>query len=377
VTNLAHVVLFVIGLGITFFVLDAAVRTFVVPRGSFVTLTAVVFVGVRRILSLFARPSHGYERRDRVMSLYAPLALLALPATSLLLIFLAYALMFAGLEEQGWRSAFETSGSSLLTLGFERPPDFPSTMVAFTEATIGLALLALLISYLPTIYNTFSRREIAVTDLSIRAGTPPSPSEWFIRAHRTGFLTDMDRFWEAWTTWFTEVGETHTSYGALAMFRSPNPHRSWITAAGAVLDAASLRLAVLDLPWSPAAPVCIRSGYIALREVAGFFGFDYDDDPAPDGPISVVRSEFDDLCAELEAAGVPLRSDRDQAWRDFAGWRVNYDAVLLGLAGFIMAPYAPWVSDRSPAHLSPRYGWGRRRVQLARRTASRPRSGPN
>ena len=68
-----------------------------------------------------------------------------------------------------------------------------------------------------------------------------------------------------------------------------------------------------------------------MREVAGFFGFDYDDRPAPDDPISVTRDEFDELCERLGDAGVPLRADRDQAWRDFAGWRVNYDRVLITL----------------------------------------------
>jgi len=70
----------------------------------------------------------------------------------------------------------------------------------------------------------------------------------------------------------------------------------------------------------------------------------------------VIRSEFDDLCAELEAAGVPLRDDRDQAWRDFAGWRVNYDAVLLALAALTTAPYALWSSDRSLTVSRRRFG---------------------
>jgi len=76
-------------------------------------------------------------------------------------------------------------------------------------------------------------------------------------------------------------------------------------------------------------------------------GIPYDPDPAPDDPISIAREEFDDLCRRLEDAGVPLIDDRDQAWRDFAGWRVNYDVVLVQLAGLVMAPYAPWSSDRS------------------------------
>jgi hypothetical protein len=140
-----------------------------------------------------------------------------------------------------------------------------------------------------------------------------------------------------------------------------------VTAAGAVLDTAALRLALLDIPWTPQAPLCIRSGYLALREVAGFFGFDYEDSPNPDDPISITREEFDELCSKLDGAGVPLRADKDQAWRDFSGWRVNYDQVLLRLAGYVMAPYAPWVSDRSPVKPLPYYGWGKRRVAISRR----------
>ena len=69
---------------------------------------------------------------------------------------------------------------------------------------------------------------------------------------------------------------------------------------------------------------------------------------------------------QLAAGGVPVRADRDQAWRDFAGWRVNYDTVLVILAGFVMAPYAPWVSDRSPA--------GRYRPPVLRRRRRTPRA---
>ena len=365
--NVADVGLVIIGIAAAVFVLDAAVRTFVVPRGTVVLFTVVVFRVTRRIFALFASPRRGYEARDRVMALYAPIALLALPTVSIIVVFLGFACVFQGLEERGWRSAFTTSGSSLLTLGFERPSNLPGVFAAFTEAAIGLSLLALLIAYLPAIYSTFSKREIAVTDLAIRAGTPPTPANMIVRAHLTGFLQEMDRFWEAWMTWFTEVQETHTSYGSLAFFRSPNPHRSWVTAAGAVLDSAAVRLAVLDIPVTPAAALCIRSGYLALREVAGFFGYDYDEDPAPDAPISVTRDEFDELYAKLAAAGVPVRPDRDQAWRDFAGWRVNYDRVLVTLAGYVMAPYAPWVSDRSPIEPLAHYGWGRRRVEITRR----------
>ena len=363
-----HIALIVAGVCLVIFVADAAIRSFVLPRGSVVLLTVAIFRSLRVVLSLFAPARRGYEARDRVMALYAPLALLLLPLTSLVILFFAYTLIFAGLEHHGWRSALVTSGSSLFTLGFERPPDLPSTFVVFTEAVAGLGLLALVLAYLPTIYNSFSRREVGVTDLAIRAGTPPTPGQWLIRAHLTGFLYEMDPFWDSWMTWFTEVRETHTSYGALVFFRSPSPDLSWVTAAGTVLDTAAMRLAVLDIPWTPNAPLCIRSGYLALRDLAGFFGFDFDDDPAPDAPISVARDEFDEVYDKMRSRGVPLRADRDQAWNDFAGWRVNYDAVLLTMASFVMAPYTPWVSDRSPRTPLRHYGWGRRRRAMTRRS---------
>ena len=84
--------------------------------------------------------------------------------------------------------------------------------------------------------------------------------------------------------------------------------------------------------------------------VADYFGIEYDPDPRPDDPISVTRREFNLLCVELEAAGVPLKPDRDQAWLDYAGWRVNYDTVLIALCALVMAPPAIWSSDRAVPH---------------------------
>ena len=90
----------------------------------------------------------------------------------------------------------------------------------------------------------------------------------------------------------------------------------------------------------------IRSGYLCLRHLAEFFNIPVDHDPRPNDPISVTREEFDAAADRLQASGVPVRRDRDQCWRDFAGWRVNYDRALVQLAKLSMAPLAPWSSDR-------------------------------
>ncbi len=220
-------------------------------------------------------------------------------------------------------------------------------MLEFSAALLGLILVALLIAYLPTMYAAFTRRETQVELLEVRAGSPPSPWEMIGRSYRTGELGQMRGVWNDWQVWFAEIEESHTSLPALNFFRSPRPDLSWITAAGVVLDAAALMLSTVDVEMEPRAAFCIRSGYLALRQIALFFEIPFDANPAPGDPITVSREEFDQAYDELAAQGVPLRADTDRAWQDFAGWRVNYDAVLIPLATLTMAPYAPWSSDRS------------------------------
>jgi hypothetical protein len=108
-----------------------------------------------------------------------------------------------------------------------------------------------------------------------------------------------------------------------------------------------LARSTLDIPADAQADLCIRAGYITLRRICDFFHIPYNASPRPDDPISIARVEFDRVYDDLAAQGVPLKADRDRAWRDFAGWRVNYDVPLLALCALTMAPYAPWSSDRS------------------------------
>jgi hypothetical protein len=218
-----------------------------------------------------------------------------------------------------------------------------------------------LITFLPSIYGAFSRRERLVTALEVRAGSPPSGYEMLWRFSTLGRMDKLTEVWERWEDWFVEVEESHTSFPALALFRSPQPDHSWVIAAGAVLDGASLLASSADVPRDVQAEITIRAGYLTLRRIAGFFQIPFDPDPDPTDPISVTREEYDDALERLADAGVPLMSDRDQAWRDFAGWRVNYDDVLIGLAAFTEAPPAPWSSDRTGGrrHRPPVFRQGR------------------
>lgn len=337
---------FLAGLLLVLVTLLSAVKTFVLPRSAPDPISLVVFVSLRRLFALVMLGLRSYRERDAVMAFYAPLGLLALLPTWLALMLLGYAAMYWALGNGTWYEAVVISGSSLLTLGFAGAKGWLNVLLIFSEATLGLLLVALLIAYLPTIYAAFARRESAVSLLEVRAGSPPSAVELLLRFNRLHGLDSLGELWIAWEVWFTELEESHTSLAALVFFRSPKANHSWVTAAGAVLDAAALTNALVDLPHDLRADLTIRAGYLALRSIADFFSIQYEANPRPGDAISVGREEFDGAVERLQAGGVPLKSDLDQAWRDFAGWRVNYDRVLIALAHITMAPPAPWSSDR-------------------------------
>jgi hypothetical protein len=113
------------------------------------------------------------------------------------------------------------------------------------------------------------------------------------------------------------------------------------------MDAAALMNSCVDMPRSYQSMIMLRTGYITLLGLADSLNIQYPAAPAPDDPISISRDEFDEAYDHLAQAGIPLKSDRDQCWQGFKGWRVNYDHALLGIARFINAPYAQWISDRS------------------------------
>lgn len=350
---LLRILLFFAGALIVGWTLMSAIRSFVLPRGDNVLLTRIIFRRMAALYRMRARKAQTYAERDRIMALFAPVTLLLLPVVWQFLVLSGYTMMFFALGEGTLYESFKISGSSLYTLGFFTVDSLPAnnavfvaTVLEFSEATIGLGLFAIVISYLPTMYTAFATRETLVTLLEIRADSPPSAVQLIIRAYRIRGLESLTELWTSWEVWFAQIEESHTSLFALNLFRSPQPDRSWITAAGAVMDAAALMHAAVDVPRTAESQLCLRAGYVALRHIADFFRIPYNADADYRDYISISRDEFEDVLDQLASAGVPIKSDRDLAWKDFSGWRVNYDTVLLALCELVMAPYAPWSSDR-------------------------------
>ncbi len=349
----------VFGLALVGSTFVSAVKTVVVPRGATNRLTRVVFVLTRYIFEFRAHPGRSFRDRDRILSLWAPIGLLALPFAWSTCMTLGFTGLHWGVGGGSLRDAFLRSGSSWFTLGTASSRAVPLAALAFFQAATGILLTALLVSYLPSIYGAYQRRETLVGLLESRAGLPPNAAIMLTRYETIGALNVLDDdIFEKWEQWFVEVEESHLSFPALSFFRSPRMERSWITAAGCVLDVGAIKLSCIDIPFSGRTALCIRTGFLSLRRLAEFFSIPFDEDPAPTDPISVTRTEFDMMLVELFAAGIPLKSDRNQMWADFCGWRVNYDKALVGLAKLVVAPDGRWSSDRDAHRYVPRVGFG-------------------
>lgn len=281
--------------------IGSAVKTIVLPRARASRITRTVFLMLRAVFRLVAPPSMAYERRDRILGAYAPLGLFATLGTWLAVVLAGFTLIFWAIENDGLMAALDLSGSSLFTLGFATGARVGSRLLIFVEAGIGLFVLALMISYLPTIYAIYARREVGIASLEVRAGSPPSAREMIWRYRRLERLQEIHEVWVEWQRWFAEVEESHASYPVVVFFRSPHPDHSWVTSAGAVLDAAALVLSSIDIPRDVDAEFCIRAGYLCLREVADFFQIRYNPDPR--------RSDLD-YARRMGGDAGPVRGDQ-------------------------------------------------------------------
>jgi hypothetical protein len=323
-------------------VLDAAIRTFLLPRAAKVRLSKIAAKVVGRFFRLLARPERSYLAKDRILSLYASIVLLMYQALWLALSVIAFALGYVAAGATNFAQAFQLSGSSLFTLGTTAAQGGVHIALSYLEAGIGLTLLALLISFIPTLYTAFQRREFSVSRLSVRAGIPATPWGVLEIAKSVESYERLDELWREWEQWFIEVGETHTTLTILNYYRSPNPQQTWIGCAATVLDAAALFNAAVDITPSPTAGLCIRSGWLTLRRMADYFQVPYPVDFDVPIPISITREEFDMVLARLERSGVPLVKDRDAAWDDFVGWRINYDAMIEAFYVLFTCPRTDW-----------------------------------
>lgn len=336
------------GLGVALVVLSVSsvLKTLLVPRGRPSRLTALLEEVGRRLFVVLTRRQRDFRRVDELWSAKGPVIVLLVLMTWLGLVLVGYAFMLWAVTGNSFPTALRESGSSMLTLGFESSEGPVPTVLDLLAGATGIGILTLQIAYLPTLYAAFNRREIAVTTLESRAGSPAWGPEILARHQLVGIVDDLAALYAAWEGWAADVAETHTNYPVLISFRSPHPLRSWVIALLAVLDAAAIHLAIAPRSAPSKARLCLRMGITCLRDLADVLRVPYDPDPHPEDPIQLGFDDFAVAVKDIERIGFSVERGVEEAWPHFRGWRVNYEAVAYTLADRITAPPAPWSGTR-------------------------------
>lgn len=346
-----NVVVAVVGSVLVLLTWASVLSVLVVPRRSRDRLSRVVNAGVDAAFRIVTSRLRDYPARDRALAGQAATAILVQLVTWLVLFYVGFAGILQLVDPIGVGHAFAQAGSSLFTLGYAGPVGAPLSVVDYVAAATGLVVVALQVGYLPTLYSAFNRRETEVTLLSSRAGTPAWGPEILART-RFGFGpsdegTVMDQFFLQWERWSADVAESHSNYPVLTRFRSPAKYASWLVAQVAVMDAAALWLA-LSPARAPAveARLALRMGFTALRSIAESLGVTVDHDPDPDADLQLSYSDYLQGINRIASTTFTMDRTPEQAWPDFRGWRVNYEAVAYALAARLDAVPAPWTGPR-------------------------------
>ncbi|MGA7417541.1 MAG: hypothetical protein WB765_01360 [Acidimicrobiales bacterium] len=354
-----HVLAVIGGIVVVLATLISALETVVLPRERFTHIARFVFAVVDRLL---IRKWRNKDREANLRALYAPVALVSLPLVWMAVVTAGFSFIYWGTGHESATRAFKVSGSSLFTLGFAEPDGFGRIWLTFVEATIGLGLVALLISYLPTIYAAHHEREKGITALRPFSGTPADPVGLLGNLQRVGALDNPD-LWRTATNWLLELDQTHSSFPALSYFPEATPEQSWVASVGTMLDGAALLISVswstgeefpTDADKGPmlalaygipamarigsAASLPIDRGVLAVNLMSRF------GEPAPE--VSIRREEYLAALERLPTLVTVADEELEACWRRFAWIRSGYDRALRGLAGLTMATTAPWTTDR-------------------------------
>jgi len=287
-------------------------------------------------------------RRESFLGYFGPLsmiALLGLWACGLIFGFalLQYAsgehLVSAGVPIT-FRLLLYHSGETFFTLGYGdiTPASTFSRLLAVFEAGMGFAFLGVVIGYLPTIYTAFSRREIEISLLDARAGSPPSAAELLTRAANTSDTASLDVLFHAWERWAAEVLESHLSYPVLSFYRSQHSNQSWLSALTVVLDATALVMAGIDDVNNEQARRTFKIARHAVVDLAQVVNAHYDSS-APD---RLSDEDLAQIRAQLAEKGLNLHTT-DGASQKLAELRSLYEPYAEAIARNLFIPLPPWI----------------------------------
>jgi hypothetical protein len=342
------------GIVILWMVLLDAFETVVLPRRVLrnFRLTAYFYrrtwIPWRRIASNIKKTS----RQQNFLGYFGPLSLILLLAFWATGLIFGFALIQYGIggheqlsgEKLTFGKIIYHSGETFFTLGYGDivPTSGPARALAVIESGMGFAFLGVVIGYIPIVYSSFSRREIQISMLDARAGSPPSAVELLVRL--AGQSTDpgveqtvLDEVLRDWERWAAELLESQISYPVLTFFRSQHSNQSWLAALTTMLDVTSLVLTGIEGVHPGQAKLTFAMARHAAVDLAQVVNARYD----PDFPDRLPASDYDGLREALAASGLKLRTD-DYGRDKLTKLRSMYEPYVHSTGRNLLMTLPPW-----------------------------------
>jgi Ion channel len=357
-----HVVAFIAGLFFTLGVALDAFQTIILPRrptGRF-QITRLFFTSTWAPWVIMAERTRDPKVRDQIYSVYGPLSLLLLLLLWALLLITGFASFYFSMRSpfgdamllhanNAW-AQFGTdlyvSGTTLFTLGLgDVVPHsrFARALIIF-ESGVGLGFVALVIGYLPVLYQAFSRREISVALLDSRAGSPPNAAELLRRHAFEGGQEAVTTLLAEWERWSAEILESHISYPILCYYRSQHDTQSWLSALVSILDTCSLLISVIEGPSSRQAQLTFVMARHALIDIGSVFRVQkHKAWPTLSAIDRLPQKDFYRLCDALGDNHLRLCGDPAAAKR-LTTIRALYEPHAVALSHYLRMPLPVWVA---------------------------------
>jgi hypothetical protein len=348
--NVHIVVAFLAALGIVTVLWDAF-ESVILPRR--VTrpyrLARFYFRTVWRTAAPIARSIRSVKLREAYLAYFGPLSLLLLFVFWAVVLVFMFALLhwsagsvrMASGQIATFRTDLYLSGSTFFTLGMGdvTPGTTLGRVLSVAEAGLGFGFLAIIISYLPTLYGAFSQREVNISLLDSRAGSPPTAAELLRRHGRERSTHGLAPYLREWETWSAQLMESHLTYPVLCYFRSQHDNQSWLSAFTAILDVSALLIAYGDgeTKWQAQLTFAISRHAVAdLSQVLGQKPAPFAVDRLPAADLPKIRGLL------LDSAG---RQDAEAcAWK-LRELRRMYEPYVNTLSRFLLMPIPTWGTE--------------------------------
>lgn len=316
-----------------------------VPIRRKVRLVLIFFHSTWKLWSGLAGLFPEGERRERLLGIYGPLSLIVLIVTWIVGLISGFGLIDASVRGgtelmPSLLQSFYFSGVTFFTIGYgDMIPQAPAMkMTAVAEAGCGLGFLALVIGYLPVLYQLFARREAHVMLLDERAGSPPTATT-LLRRHAEGRSLDaLEELLREWELWSAELLESHISYPMLSYYRSQFLNQSWLAAMASIMDSCALIMVGIEGVRTFQARMSFSVARLAIAELSRILGVEQ----VALGNSRLATEDFARMKNELDESN--LRFVEADAEVRLAQFRATYEPFLGGLAQHLLITLPPLIA---------------------------------